>query len=137
MLARAIGYRPHISIPPTHVTPQTFHRDTKPESKSVAKPKLPQSDPHRTLAPRNHPREPTHQVTTMAGIQMYNIAGKQVASHYLAAGILATFFGGVMLSTGGSKKIPAQPKIEASSTEEVDFIKKFLEENGEGEKKAH
>jgi F-type H+-transporting ATPase subunit k len=70
------------------------------------------------------------------GVQYYTIAGKQVASQYLAAGVLSTLFGGIILSSSGSKKLPAQPKIEAATTEEVDFIKKFLEEHGgDGEKK--
>ncbi|AEO66348.1 uncharacterized protein THITE_2048380 [Thermothielavioides terrestris NRRL 8126] len=56
-------------------------------------------------------------------VQTYSIFGKQVASHYLAMGVLGTLFGGVYLSTGGSKKTPAAPPINASSPDEADFIK--------------
>jgi F-type H+-transporting ATPase subunit k len=74
----------------------------------------------------------------MAGLQYYTIAGRQVASHHLAAGVLGIFFGGIFLSTRGGGSAPkynAPPKIEASSSEEADFIKKFLEE-ADG-KKSH
>ncbi|SPQ25457.1 e3f4c944-add2-4e60-b40d-b33ea9685ffd [Thermothielavioides terrestris] len=70
-------------------------------------------------------------------VQTYSIFGKQVASHYLAMGVLGTLFGGVYLSTGGSKKTPAAPPINASSPDEADFIKKFIEEADAEEKKAN
>ncbi|KAK4465181.1 hypothetical protein QBC42DRAFT_283570 [Cladorrhinum samala] len=63
------------------------------------------------------------------GAQMYNVFGKQVGSHYLAIGTLAALFGGAFVSTrGGSKAPPASPPIVAASSDEADFIKKFLEE---------
>ncbi|KAK4224328.1 hypothetical protein QBC38DRAFT_458414 [Podospora fimiseda] len=64
------------------------------------------------------------------GAQMYNVFGKQVASQYLAMGVLGTVFGGVYLASSGgsSKAAPAAPPIVAASSDEADFIKKFLEE---------
>ncbi|KAJ6786308.1 hypothetical protein PWT90_08744 [Aphanocladium album] len=66
----------------------------------------------------------------------YTIAGRQVGGHYLAIGWLTTFFGGIYYATSGPKASPstiATPPINAASTEEADFIKKFMEE---AEKKA-
>ncbi|KAL2132446.1 hypothetical protein VTI74DRAFT_3783 [Chaetomium olivicolor] len=68
-------------------------------------------------------------------VQKYNIFGTQVASHYLAMGVLGTLFGGVYAMTGGSKKTPATPPINASSPDEADFIKKFIEQADAEEKK--
>ncbi|KAH7150491.1 hypothetical protein B0J13DRAFT_620798 [Dactylonectria estremocensis] len=67
----------------------------------------------------------------MAGVAYYSIAGKQVGGHYLAMGWLATMFLGVKFATsGGSSKsnVAAAPPINASSSDEADFIKKFLDE---------
>ncbi|KAH6608380.1 hypothetical protein Trco_001726 [Trichoderma cornu-damae] len=67
----------------------------------------------------------------MAGIATYTIAGRQVGGHHLAMGWLATLFGGVYLATSGPKRpasAVATPPINASSSDEADFIKKFLEE---------
>ncbi|KAK4232950.1 hypothetical protein C8A03DRAFT_39379 [Achaetomium macrosporum] len=70
-------------------------------------------------------------------VQKYNILGTQVGSHYLAMGVLGTLFGGVYAATrGGKKTTPATPPINASSPDEADFIKKFIEEAGAEEKKA-
>jgi hypothetical protein len=38
-------------------------------------------------------------------------------------GVLGTLFGGIALANMGPKKVPAAPQIQASSSEEVDFIK--------------
>jgi len=38
-------------------------------------------------------------------------------------GVLGSLFGGVYLATGGSKAKPAAPPINASSSDEADFIK--------------
>ncbi|KAH7319860.1 hypothetical protein B0I35DRAFT_478164 [Stachybotrys elegans] len=65
------------------------------------------------------------------GVAYYNIAGKQVAGHYLAIGWLATMFGGIYYATSGPKKTiapAAAPPLNASSSDEADFIKKFMEE---------
>ncbi|KAK4161015.1 hypothetical protein QBC43DRAFT_106967 [Cladorrhinum sp. PSN259] len=64
------------------------------------------------------------------GAQMYNVFGKQVASHYLAIGVLGSMFGGIFLSSAGgsSKNAPTSPPIVAASSDEADFIKKFIEE---------
>ncbi|KAL2208547.1 hypothetical protein CC79DRAFT_1366756 [Sarocladium strictum] len=67
----------------------------------------------------------------MAGVAMYTIAGRQVGSHYLAMACLAGLGGGIYaLASGGSKKEPGSnntPPINASSSDEADFIKKFLD----------
>ncbi|KAL2267278.1 hypothetical protein VTJ83DRAFT_4555 [Remersonia thermophila] len=69
--------------------------------------------------------------------QTYKILGTQVASQYLAMGVLGTIFGGAYLglSGGSSKAKPATPPINASSPDEADFIKKFLEQNQQEQKK--
>ncbi|OAA48422.1 hypothetical protein NOR_01672 [Metarhizium rileyi] len=66
----------------------------------------------------------------MAGVATYNIAGRQVGGHYLAMGILGTLFGGAYYAVSGPKKTAAAatPPINASSSDEADFIKKFMEE---------
>ncbi|KAK4188714.1 hypothetical protein QBC35DRAFT_450916 [Podospora australis] len=76
----------------------------------------------------------------MGGYQYYNVFGKQVASQYLAMATLATIFGGAYAATGGSKKAPvpgAAPPINASSSDEADFIKKFLEQADEKKEDKH
>ncbi|KEY74329.1 hypothetical protein S40285_01457 [Stachybotrys chlorohalonatus IBT 40285] len=64
------------------------------------------------------------------GVAYYTIAGRQVGGHYLAMGWLATMVGGVYYATSGPKKpsVTAAPPINASSSDEADFIKKFMEE---------
>ncbi|KAH7238420.1 hypothetical protein BKA59DRAFT_514707 [Fusarium tricinctum] len=65
----------------------------------------------------------------MAGGAYYTIAGKQVAGQYLAIAWLATMFGGVSYAMSGSSAKPtatATPPINASSSDEADFIKDFL-----------
>ncbi|GAB1319588.1 ATP synthase subunit K, mitochondrial [Madurella fahalii] len=70
-------------------------------------------------------------------VQTYSILGKQVGSHYLAMGILGTLFGTAYSFTGGSKKTPgATPPINASSSDEADFIKNFMEQAEADEKKG-
>ncbi|KAL1888835.1 hypothetical protein Sste5346_009313 [Sporothrix stenoceras] len=69
-------------------------------------------------------------------VQYYTIAGKQVGSHYLAIATLTGLFGGIYASTrGGAQKATATPPINASSSDEADFIKKFLENADADEKK--
>ncbi|KLU82597.1 hypothetical protein MAPG_01669 [Magnaporthiopsis poae ATCC 64411] len=70
-------------------------------------------------------------------VAYYTILGRQIGSHQLAMGVLGTMFGGTFLALrGGSKKAGVQtPPINASSPDEADFIKKFLE-SAEGDKKA-
>ncbi|KAK1988827.1 hypothetical protein LZ30DRAFT_776530 [Colletotrichum cereale] len=71
-------------------------------------------------------------------VQMYTIAGRQIGSHYLAMGVLATIFGGAFYGTSGSKpKATAAPPINASSSDEADFIKKFLDSADKDEKAKH
>ncbi|KAB5540374.1 hypothetical protein GE09DRAFT_1225821 [Coniochaeta sp. 2T2.1] len=57
-------------------------------------------------------------------VQYYNIFGRQVGSHYLSMAILATMFGGTYAAFSGPSKAPAaSPPINASSSDEADFIK--------------
>ncbi|KAF7551352.1 hypothetical protein G7046_g7748 [Stylonectria norvegica] len=59
----------------------------------------------------------------MAGVAYYSIAGKQVAGHYLAMAWLGTMFAGVQYAMSGpSRPAAAAPPINASSSEEGDFI---------------
>ncbi|KAI0890284.1 uncharacterized protein GGS22DRAFT_150480 [Annulohypoxylon maeteangense] len=70
-------------------------------------------------------------------VAMYNVLGRQVGSHYLAMGVLATLFGGSYLSLrGGSKKITQTPPINASTPDEADFIQNFLKQADADEKAA-
>ncbi|RGP59619.1 hypothetical protein FSPOR_11234 [Fusarium sporotrichioides] len=65
----------------------------------------------------------------MAGIAYYTIAGKQVGGHYLAMAWLGTLFAGVQYATSGSSAKPtatATPPINASSSDEANFIQDFL-----------
>ncbi|PQE19555.1 ATP synthase subunit K mitochondrial protein [Rutstroemia sp. NJR-2017a BVV2] len=58
----------------------------------------------------------------------YNIAGRQIGSHYLAIAVLGTVGGLVAMSTGGSSaaKKEAGPPINAKSPDEEKFIKDFM-----------
>ncbi|TQW00785.1 hypothetical protein V2A60_001827 [Cordyceps javanica] len=61
----------------------------------------------------------------------YTIAGRQIGSHYLAMGWLATFAGGIYYVASGPKApapSTAAPPINAASSDEADFIKKFIEQ---------
>ncbi|KYK59084.1 hypothetical protein DCS_00211 [Drechmeria coniospora] len=66
----------------------------------------------------------------MAGVAYYNVAGMRLGSHHIAMGWLGALFGGVYLATAGPKNpaTKATPPINASSSDEADFIKKFLDE---------
>ncbi|KAK0641703.1 hypothetical protein B0T16DRAFT_420360 [Cercophora newfieldiana] len=68
--------------------------------------------------------------------QSYNIFGRQVASHYLAMATLATLFGTTYAVAGGGAKTPATPPLNASSSDEADFIKKYIEHAEDDAKKA-
>ncbi|KAM0324932.1 hypothetical protein ACHAQA_007898 [Verticillium albo-atrum] len=69
-------------------------------------------------------------------VQMYTIAGRQIGSHYLAIGVLSALFGGSYAAlSGGSKAPAATPPINAASSDEADFIKKFLESQDKDAKK--
>ncbi|KAI8962328.1 hypothetical protein F5Y11DRAFT_323146 [Daldinia sp. FL1419] len=70
-------------------------------------------------------------------VAMYNIFGRQIGSHYLAMGVLATLFTGSYVGfSGGSKKTPQTPPINASSPDEADFIQNFLKQADADEKAA-
>ncbi|KAJ4425125.1 hypothetical protein N0V82_000180 [Gnomoniopsis sp. IMI 355080] len=69
-------------------------------------------------------------------VQYYTVFGAKVGSHYLAMGVLGALFGGSALALRGGGNKPAQaPPINASSSDEADFIKKFMEE-AEAEEKS-
>ncbi|KAI1381841.1 hypothetical protein F4677DRAFT_5846 [Hypoxylon crocopeplum] len=69
-------------------------------------------------------------------VSMYTIFGRQVGSHHLAIGVLATLFSGTYLSLrGGSKKATQTPPINASTPDEADFIQNFLKQADAEEKK--
>ncbi|RYP58631.1 hypothetical protein DL771_011179 [Monosporascus sp. 5C6A] len=72
-------------------------------------------------------------------VQMYNVFGRQVGSHYLAIGVLSTLFGGSYLALAGGRNKPAAqvPPINASSSDEADFIQNFLKEAEKDEKTKH
>ncbi|RYP13134.1 hypothetical protein DL767_010893 [Monosporascus sp. MG133] len=68
-------------------------------------------------------------------VQMYTVFGRQVGSHYLAIGVLSTLFAGSYMALSGGKKPATQaPPINASSSDEADFIQNFLKEADKEEK---
>ncbi|KAH6659405.1 hypothetical protein BKA67DRAFT_652636 [Truncatella angustata] len=73
-------------------------------------------------------------------VQKYNIMGAQIGSHYLAMGVLSALFGGTYLAVGGggskASAVTKAPPINASSSDEENFIKNFLDEANKGEKTA-
>ncbi|EXJ90503.1 hypothetical protein A1O1_03606 [Capronia coronata CBS 617.96] len=70
-------------------------------------------------------------------VVMYNIAGRQVGSHWLAMATLGVTFGAPWLLTrGGSSKQSPTPPINASSKDEEKFIQEFLQ-SVEQEEKAN
>ncbi|KAI1502418.1 hypothetical protein F5X99DRAFT_408150 [Biscogniauxia marginata] len=69
-------------------------------------------------------------------VATYTIFGRQIGSHYLAMGILTTLFGGGYLALRRPSKKPNQlPPINASSSDEADFIQNFLKQADEDAKK--
>ncbi|KAK3324052.1 hypothetical protein B0T19DRAFT_427634 [Cercophora scortea] len=69
--------------------------------------------------------------------QYYTVFGQKVASQYLAMATLTTLFAGSYLAVSGpSKPVAASPPINASSSDEADFIKKFMESIEGDDKKA-
>ncbi|KAF3767640.1 hypothetical protein M406DRAFT_355645 [Cryphonectria parasitica EP155] len=69
-------------------------------------------------------------------VQYYSVFGARVGSHYLAMGVLGALFGGTTLALrGGGKKTTQTPPINAASSDEADFIKKFMEQ-AEADEKA-
>ncbi|ODQ55696.1 hypothetical protein SAICODRAFT_4927 [Saitoella complicata NRRL Y-17804] len=77
----------------------------------------------------------------MGGGSEYVIAGRKVGSHWLSMATLGVFFGGIVFATsGGSKEQPQAlaskiPAITADSSDEENFIKQFLKEAEDAEKK--
>ncbi|CAN8102891.1 unnamed protein product [Discula destructiva] len=71
-------------------------------------------------------------------VQYYTVFGAKVGSHYLAMGVLGALFGGTTLALrgGGNKPATQAPPINAASSDEADFIKKFMEEAEAEEKKT-
>ncbi|KAM7192964.1 ATP synthase subunit K, mitochondrial [Naviculisporaceae sp. PSN 640] len=73
------------------------------------------------------------------GASYYTIFGRQVGSHHLAMLTLGTLFGGSYLATrpsGAQKAATVTPPINAASSDEFDFIKKFMDSAEADEKKA-
>jgi len=62
-------------------------------------------------------------------VAMYNVAGRQVGSHWLAIATLATTFGvPYILTRGGGSKQSTSPPINAGSKDEEKFIQEFLQQ---------
>ncbi|KAA8571001.1 hypothetical protein MFRU_028g00440 [Monilinia fructicola] len=61
-------------------------------------------------------------------VSYYQIAGKQVGSHYLAMAVLGSLAGVVTLSTrgGSTAKNQSTPPINAKSPDEEKYIKDFM-----------
>ncbi|APA12968.1 hypothetical protein sscle_10g077380 [Sclerotinia sclerotiorum 1980 UF-70] len=61
-------------------------------------------------------------------VSYYQIAGKQVGSHYLAMAVLGSMAGIVTLSTrgGSAAKKDSTPPINAKSPDEEKYIKEFM-----------
>ncbi|GKT93454.1 hypothetical protein Ct61P_11304 [Colletotrichum tofieldiae] len=73
-------------------------------------------------------------------VQMYTIAGRQIGSHYLAMGVLATLFGGAFYGTSGSKpKATAAPPstLPAPTRPTLSNNRKFLDSADKDEKAKH
>ncbi|KAJ1851665.1 hypothetical protein GGH12_004129 [Coemansia sp. RSA 1822] len=68
----------------------------------------------------------------------FNIAGRKVATHHLVLGVLAAYGVGIKAALPKTDKTQAPP-INASSTEEGDFVKQFLKafDEEEAKQKAH
>ncbi|KFY81351.1 hypothetical protein V500_11523 [Pseudogymnoascus sp. VKM F-4518 (FW-2643)] len=70
-------------------------------------------------------------------VVMYNIAGRQIASHWLSIATLSLTFGGAALAMGGKKvEKTTTPPINAKNSDEEKFIKDFLADIDSSEKKA-
>ncbi|KAI1007177.1 hypothetical protein K3495_g1045 [Podosphaera aphanis] len=72
-------------------------------------------------------------------VQMYTIAGRQIGSHVLAMVTLGTIFGTTAFFTSGSstaKKAAQIPPINASSSDEENFIKNYLKSADTKESKS-
>jgi len=70
-------------------------------------------------------------------VVMYNIAGRQIGSHWLAMTTLATVFGATAFSmSGGAAKKAQGPPINAQSPDEEKFIQDFLKQ-AEGGDASH
>ncbi|KAL8243645.1 hypothetical protein R6Q59_009903 [Mikania micrantha] len=63
-------------------------------------------------------------------VAMYNVAGRQVGSHWLAIATLALTFGGSWAATRGGSKAEKKttPPINAGSKDEENFIQEFLQQ---------
>ncbi|RMZ92546.1 hypothetical protein DV736_g224, partial [Chaetothyriales sp. CBS 134916] len=61
-------------------------------------------------------------------VALYNIAGRQVGSHWLAIATLAATFTIPFAFTGGKKADKTTPPINATSKDEEKFIQDFLQQ---------
>ncbi|KFZ07223.1 hypothetical protein V501_06654, partial [Pseudogymnoascus sp. VKM F-4519 (FW-2642)] len=77
------------------------------------------------------------QANTVKMVVMYNIAGRQIASHWLSIATLSITFGGAALAMGGKKaEKTTTPPLNAKNNDEEKFIKDFLADIDSSEKKG-
>ncbi|KFY04537.1 hypothetical protein O988_00712 [Pseudogymnoascus sp. VKM F-3808] len=70
-------------------------------------------------------------------VVMYNVAGRQIASHWLSIATLSLTFGGAAFAMGGKKaEKTTSPPINAKDPNEEKFIKDFLADIDSSEKKG-
>ncbi|RMZ80188.1 hypothetical protein DV737_g3077, partial [Chaetothyriales sp. CBS 132003] len=69
-------------------------------------------------------------------VAMYNVAGRQVGSHWLAIATLVTTFTVPFAFTGGKKADKTTPPINAASKDEEKFIQDFLKQVDQEDKAA-
>ncbi|KFY15190.1 hypothetical protein V491_05745 [Pseudogymnoascus sp. VKM F-3775] len=70
-------------------------------------------------------------------VVMYNVAGRQIASHWLSIATLTLTFGGAALAMGGKKvEKTTTPPLNAKNNDEEKFIKDFLADIDSSEKKG-
>ncbi|KAJ1726890.1 hypothetical protein LPJ61_004892 [Coemansia biformis] len=65
----------------------------------------------------------------------FTIAGRKIATHHIVLGMLATYGIGIKMALPSTDKTK-QPPINASSTEEGEFVQQFLKAFEEEEKKT-
>ncbi|KFY13211.1 hypothetical protein V492_03435 [Pseudogymnoascus sp. VKM F-4246] len=87
--------------------------------------------PHTTRSPASI------KANTVKMVVMYNIAGRQIASHWLSIATLSLTFGGAALAMGGKKaEKTSTPPLNAKNNDEEKFIKDFLADIDSSEKKG-
>ncbi|KFY30566.1 hypothetical protein V494_08115 [Pseudogymnoascus sp. VKM F-4513 (FW-928)] len=98
---------------------------------STAALNVPTPHPHTTRSPASI------KANTVKMVVMYNIAGRQIASHWLSIATLSLTFGGAALAMGGKKaEKTSTPPLNAKNNDEEKFIKDFLADIDSSEKKG-